>query len=66
VSENLFLNKLTRRRNIKYGQVCLIGSPHSILPNADDAFLKHFKNDYKPISYHLNYNWNFILAYLGD
>jgi hypothetical protein len=34
-----------------------------VLPHADDAFLKHVKNDYKPIFYHLNYNWYFILAY---
>jgi hypothetical protein len=36
------------------------------LPNAEDAFLKHFKNDSKPIINHLNYNWYFIPAYLGD
>jgi hypothetical protein len=43
------LNKPTRRENIKNGQVWWIGSPYLILPNADDAFLEHFINDYKPI-----------------
>jgi hypothetical protein len=34
--------------------------------NPDGAFLKHFQNDNKLIFNHLNYNWHFILAYLGD
>jgi hypothetical protein len=42
-----------------------ISKMDTILLNAHDAF-KTFKNDNKPIFNHLNYNWYFILAYLGD